>query len=91
MESAQEMSKSGIVPIFIPYAVYFSLCRLYFNHGSNYTFLSHLYAPLDEMQLASHHNSLDTLAPNAKIATHRGMDPSSPTANPGGSWGVFVS
>ncbi|EPH05961.1 hypothetical protein HMPREF1531_00609 [Propionibacterium sp. oral taxon 192 str. F0372] len=43
------MSKSGIAPIFILYAVYFSLCRFYFNHGSNYTFLSHLYAPLDEM------------------------------------------
>ncbi len=163
VERAQEVSEPGIVPIFALCAVYFSLCRLYFKHGSNYTFLSHLYAPLDEMQLASHHNSLNELAPNAKIATHvspasllddtayervivnsnseaarrcaagdvdacittesarkiyglkrnflfgspsmlftfgttrhgveelkRGMDPSSLTANPGGSWGVFV-
>lgn len=70
IEQALSVTDPGVVPIFALCAVYFDLCKVYFTYGTNYTFLSHLYMPLDSMQLASRYDSLDELPPNATVATH---------------------
>ena len=70
IELSMQMKEKGVLPIFALCAVYYDLCKVFFRHLENYTFLHHYYMQLDHMQLASKKYNVDTLKKNATVAAH---------------------
>lgn len=70
IEWAMQVKEKGVLPIFALCAVYYDLCKVFFRHLENYTFLHHYYMQLDNMQLASQKYTQETLKKNATVAAH---------------------